>query len=124
MSGSGLSLCHSPSSTACSCWAEQINSNVAELIHTPVHLGHSTMAVSCRSFCSIAAEQRGHFAPTATLVIGTVSGLPQCEQNFAPRKFSPKQEGQEIVASFAPQYWHCVASDETAPPQLGQLSVP
>jgi len=67
------------------------------------------------------AEQRGHFAPTATLVIGIVSGLPQCEQNFAPRKLSPKQDGQEIVASFAPQYWHCVASEETTPPQLGQL---
>jgi hypothetical protein len=34
-----------------------------------------------------------------------------------------KQEGHAIVASFDSQYRHCGESDETAAPQLGQLSV-
>jgi hypothetical protein len=48
---------------------------------------------------------------------------PQCEQNFAPRKIIPKQEGQATVASRAPQCSHRLASLEAGAPHIGQLSV-
>src|SRR5436309_14500792 len=60
----------------------------------------------------------------APLSIAGASGVPQCGQNLLPRNATPKHDGQEMVASRAPQYSHCVASDETAPPQFGQFSVP
>jgi len=48
--------------------------------------------------------------------------MPQCEQNFAPRKIIPKQEGQATVASRELQCSQRVASEEAAAPQLGQFN--
>jgi hypothetical protein len=68
--------------------------------------------------------QRGQERIDAPLSAGCASAAPQCGQNLLPRNARPKHVGQEIVASRAPQYWHCVASDDTTPPQFGQLRVP
>jgi len=51
------------------------------------------------------------------------SAVPQLGQNLLPTNAMPKHFGHETVASRAPQYRHAGASDATAPPQLGQLSV-
>lgn|GEM_PF-3362108 len=48
--------------------------------------------------------------------------MPQCEQNFAPRKIIPKQEGQATVARRELQCSQRVASEEAAAPQLGQFN--
>src|SRR5579872_2882406 len=48
---------------------------------------------------------------------------PQCEQNLAPSKIIPKQEGQATVASRAPQCAHEVASEAAGAPHIGQFNV-
>jgi hypothetical protein len=47
--------------------------------------------------------------------------MPQCEQNFAPRKIIPKHEGHATVASRELQCSQRVASEVVAAPQLGQF---
>lgn len=47
--------------------------------------------------------------------------MPQCEQNFAPRKIMPKQAGHATVARRELQCSQRVASEEVAAPQLGQF---
>jgi hypothetical protein len=48
--------------------------------------------------------------------------MPQCEQNFAPRKIIPKHAGHATVASRELQCSQRVDSDEAAAPQLGQFN--
>jgi hypothetical protein len=59
----------------------------------------------------------GHCQFVASLCHCT-AGLPQCGQNFAPWNIIPKQEGQEMLASRAPQWPQLGASLVTAAPQL------
>jgi hypothetical protein len=48
--------------------------------------------------------------------------MPQCEQNFAPRKIIPKHAGHATVASRELQCSQRVASEVVAAPQLGQFN--
>jgi hypothetical protein len=48
--------------------------------------------------------------------------MPQCEQNFAPRKIIPKHHGHATVASRELQCSQRVDSEEAAAPQLGQFN--
>jgi len=68
-------------------------------------------------------RQRGQGIGASAVTSARAAGAPQCEQNFAPTNIIPKHEGQEIVASRAPQCSHFVASVEAEAPHIGQLSV-
>jgi hypothetical protein len=72
---------------------------------------------------SKAVRQRGQTSvvPAATSV--RFGFAPQWEQNFAPKNIMPKQDGQAMVASRAPQCSQRVASEDAAAPHMGQFSV-
>jgi hypothetical protein len=67
--------------------------------------------------------QRGHSWGTASVTSVRSAGAPQWEQNFAPRKINPKQEGHATVASRAPQCSQHAASEAAGAPHLGQSRV-
>jgi hypothetical protein len=70
----------------------------------------------------ISTRQRGQ--EREETVLSARSALaPQCEQNFAPIKIVPKQEGQATVASGVPQWSQRVVSVEAGAPHIGHLSV-
>jgi hypothetical protein len=64
---------------------------------------------------------QGSFFVAATSV--RAMAAPQWEQNFAPAKTIPKQEGHATTARREPQCSHWVASEETGAPHVGQFIV-
>ncbi|MEI2722676.1 MAG: hypothetical protein V9H26_03770 [Verrucomicrobiota bacterium] len=67
-------------------------------------------------------RQRGQGQTALARVSTRCTTIPQCEQNFAPRKIIPKHDGHATVASRELQCSHRVASEEAAAPQLGQFN--
>lgn len=70
----------------------------------------------------VLTRQRGQGHSVVAGVSTRCTGMPQCEQNFAPRKIIPKHAGQATVASRELQCSQRVASEEAAAPQLGQFN--
>jgi len=69
------------------------------------------------------ARHRGHSNTDSSAAVAGVAAAPHLGQCLLPMNIMAKHDGQEIVASFDSQYWHCGESDEIAAPQFGQFNV-
>src|SRR5882724_4289640 len=91
--------------------------------HKPSQRGHSRRFVVPTTTAFMSTLHRGQDSRPAATASGRSTLAPQWEQNFAPWKISPKQDGQATVASRAPQCSQRGESDEVGAPHIGQLSV-
>src|SRR5436190_14360555 len=112
-----------PSTAACCSRSMQICCSDAVSAQMPSHLGHSRKFVFPITTASRFTLQRGQTSGASAGTSVRATAAPQCEQNFAPAKTIPKQEGHAMVASRAPQCSHFVASDEADAPHIGQFKV-